>query len=172
MGKGEYLRDQAVCLGLCDEWFRAWPDGLDDEGLADRYLRGIDFSIQHDWPDKGYINEHFSVEFLHSRGIYVDECVKLSDGDKCLDKNVLLGGCTGEIVFRGFAVTCLYVRHSSDITVVANDFANVRIFCYDNSKVHVVGDSAHHVYVYSYDDAFVRGDGNVIIRQRGYHDEL
>ena len=169
MEKGDYLRGQAVSLGLCEEWTREWPDGLDDEGLCDRYLRGIDFAIKHDWPDKDYIKAHFSDDFRRSHGVFVDEEAVLSDG---LDKVVLLGSCTGSLVFKGFDVVVLYVRHDCDIAVLAAELASVRIFAYDRAKVHVIGDSAHNVYVYSYDDSFIRSEGRVIVRQRGYHDEL
>ena len=89
MGKGEYLRDQAVCLGLCDEWFREWPDGLDDEGLAGRLnamiaditQQGKLISKKNDIRDmqryrmmiKGFLNEIVTRSHSFSRENYLDK---------------------------------------------------------------------------------------------------
>lgn len=173
MGKSDYLKGQAVALGLCREWTNAWGDGLSDEELCERFLRGIDFCIKHDWPDKEYIKAHFDEDFRHRHGVFVDEDLRDFVAHYAdLDKVVLLGDCRGVLQFTGFSVCSVYVRHDSVVTIDANNLSLLHVYAYDRSKVHVVGDSAHNVYVYSYDDSFITKEGRVIVRERGYHDEL
>lgn len=171
MGKSSYLKEQGLSLGMCDAIASLWHEGMSDEELCSLYFKGIDFCISHDWPDKEYIKTHFSEELRHSHGVYIDESIPASGLPK-VDKFMLLGHCRGTLSFGGFDVVCIYVRHDSEINVVAKDLSSVRVFVYDYAKVHVSCDSANRVYVYSYDDSFVTQEGRVTVRARGYHDEL
>lgn len=175
MGKSEYLRDEAVGLGLCEQWRGEWFDGQGDDELIDKFKRGIDFCILHDWPSVEYIKGHFDKDVLHGHGVYVDEALggvtaeHTTAGDGGV---VLLGRCTGRLRFGGFDVATVYVRHACDVEIVVGDFARVDVRVYEHGKAAVSGDSVSCVRCYVYDDGSVIGDGEVSVMRRGNFKDL
>lgn len=147
MGKlSEQLRQQARKHGLCDLWYREWSIDCTDQDLIDKFKKGIDFCIEHDWPSIDLMKRHFDADLLHRNLIYVDETVYLPDAPNGV--YVLNGACTGVLQFKGFAAATVYVRHESSVTVVAEDFAKVFVRVYDEGEADVcdVGDAVVRVY--------------------------
>ena len=164
ISKSDMLREQAVNLGLCEEWQNEWIGKLKDNELIARYKKGIDFSIQHDWPSVDYIKQNFKSVDLQKNGIYCDEHVV----DAPLPKDgvmVFLGYCTGRIEIGGYDVATIYVRHKCSLDIRVKRFARVRICLYDKARVSVIGGSASDTYVYRYGkDCFVNPLQKVVIR--------
>ena len=70
------MKNEAVSLGLCAEWTAEWRDGITKDEMAEKYVRGIDFCITHDWPSCDVIKKEFG-DVMHNHGVYVDESVRL-----------------------------------------------------------------------------------------------
>lgn len=168
MSKSSELKKQAIGLGLCAQWQGEWGNPTDAQ-LIDKYVRGIDFAIKNDWPSVEYIKSHFDAPLLHEKGVWCDEEVK-TPKRKIM---VLNGHCTGKIVFSGFEVASVYVRHTSNITIEARNFARVSVSVLDGATVSVIGNSVSKAFIYPYgNESMVKVEGNVVLRQRRDFSEL
>lgn len=141
----ETLKRQAVNLGLCKQWTEAWGD-CDQQKLIDKYKKGIDFCLEHQYPSNEFIKDNFDPTLLHQNLIYVDEHLGLDNAPNGI--YVLNGECSGTLHFREWAAATVYVRHSSKVSIIAEDFAKVFVRLYDEGEADVcdVGDAVVKVY--------------------------
>ena len=154
------MKKEAVSLGLCAEWTAEWKDGSSKDEMAEKYVNGIDFCIARDWPSCDFIKKNFG-DVMHKHGVYVDEAVRLRN-----PKTVILNGrCDATITCDGYAVTNIYVRHSSKLSIICKHMANVRINVLDSASVSVSCDKFAKVFVYKYSGE-VNANGKVIVRDR------
>ena len=164
MNISEELKRQAVSLNLCQEWTDEWKSWEDKQALIDKYLRGIDFCIKHDYPTLSYIKENFEKELLAENRIFADEDLSLNNMSGVY---VLLGKCTGSLEIGGFGVCTIYVRHESDVKIRASKLANVFVNVHDRGKVEVeqIGCSKAYVYMHG-GECVAKCSGDVVVRQR------
>ena len=81
----EELKQMAIVHGLCAQWQREWGNP-DLAGLCDKYIRGLDFCIKHDFPSIEYMEKHFRGK-VEDYGIYInDDMVSVNQ------KNVVIIG--------------------------------------------------------------------------------
>lgn len=139
------LKQEAISLGLCRKWQREWGDCSEYE-LIDKYKRGIDFCIKNQYPTNEFIKENFNSDLLHENLIFVDEYINISDSPSGV--YILNGECTGTLCFSEFAVATLYVRHSSNINILAGEFAKIFVRLYDDAEADVVEIENAEVRVY------------------------
>ena len=76
----------------------------------------------------------------------MDETVSLDDAPNGV--YVLNGACTGVLRFRSWAAATVYVRHSSHIHIIAEDFAKVFVRLYDGADADICDLSGSVVKVY------------------------
>ena len=136
----EILKQQAVSLGLCKQWTEAWGDP-DQQQLIDKFKAGLDFCLDRNWPTPDFIRANFDREMLTENLIYVDEHLGLNDAPSGI--YVLNGECTGTLHFRSWTAATVSVRHTSNVSIIAEDFAKVFVRVYDEAEVNVcdVGDA-------------------------------
>lgn len=141
----ETLKQQAISLGLCKQWAEAWGD-CDQQELIDKYKKGLDFCIEHQYPSNELITENFDRSLLNENLIFVDEHLNLDDAPSGV--YVLNGDCSGTLHFREWAVATIYIRHTSKVSIIAEDFAKVFVRVYDETEVEVcdVADAGVKVY--------------------------
>lgn len=142
----DILKQEAVNLGLCKPWTEAWADNSDQQTLIDKYKKGIDFCIEHQYPSSDFIKANFDRGLLNANLIFVDEYVDMDMAPSGI--YILNGECTGRIRFAPWVAATIYVRHSSEITIVAEDFAKVFVRLYDEADVEVDSDESAVVKVY------------------------
>jgi len=155
------LREEARKLGLCDEWYNDWSSFESKKKLAEKYFRGIDFCIRHDYPKLNFIRENFDKEFLISNGIFLDENVDASN----VVKVVLLGKSKGELRYYGTRSCDVYVRHSSDVRIVATEGAKIFVETYNNCHISANADEYSKIFVYRHGGS-VDYEGNVVVKER------
>nr|DAV72141.1 MAG TPA: hypothetical protein [Caudoviricetes sp.] len=156
------LLNQAITLGLCQPWQQSWGTP-DQQGLIDKWLHGIDFAIKHNYPTNTFIKENFDKDILHKNGIFVDEDVQKRNIPQIA---VLNGNCKGTLLFDGFSVCDVYVRHDSEVTIDCSQYCKVFINVYDRAKVNVIQKDIASVYVYIHgEDCVVETDGDVMQRK-------
>lgn len=156
------LRETARRVGLCDEWYGSWSEDCGLYELAEKFVKGQDFCVVHDYPKIDDIMRLFSRDELRSIGVYVDE------DDICVESPstpVVLGDTSMRIEYVGTDVGDVYVRHNGNVSVLASDMSVVSVNVYDNSTVHVVGGSISPVNVYHY-GGVVTFEGNVVVKER------
>lgn len=157
-----YLRECARRAGLCDEWYSSWSDDSGLYALVDKFVRGQDFCVEHDFPKITDILSLFTRAELRDVGVYVDEEDVFVESPS---NPVVLGDTMMRIEYSGSDVGDVYVRHNSDVTVMVSDMSVVSVNVYDRAKVHIVGGSVNPVRVYRY-GGDVTFEGNVVKRER------
>lgn len=156
------LLNQAVSLGLCTEWTEQWGSP-DQQALIDKYLHGIDFCIDKGYPTNTFIKENFDRDILHKNNIFVDEDVQKRNMSHTA---VLNGSCKGTLLFDGFSICDLYVRHDSEVTIDCSQYCKIFINVYDRAKVNVIQRGIASVYVYIHgEDCVVETEGDVLQRK-------
>lgn len=155
------LRDRARMLGLCDQWYDGWEKKETKQQLIEKYLRGIDFCIKHDYPNLDFIKANFPKDLLIVNGIFVDENVDASN----LKTAVLLGQSKGGIIYNWQRCGNIYLRHNSDLTIEVTDGARVFIEIYEDSHLKVSADNYSKAFVYQHGGT-VEAEGNVTVRDK------
>lgn len=116
---------------LCDEWYSEWKDDTDIDSLLDKYIRGLDFAQENDYPPIEFIRSNFKTEDLLRHNIYVDHTGRLDDVRSGI--YVFLGNCTSEVYISGLVAVTMIVRHSCDIKVYADGGAKVFVRVYEGA---------------------------------------
>ena len=156
------LKTQAIGLGLCEQWTKAWGNPNKQE-LINKFLHGIDFCLKHDYPTNEFIKKNFEKEILHRNNIFVDEDVQKRNARQIV---VLQGKCTGTLLYDGMTSADVYVRHDSEVTIDCNRLSKVFISVYDRAKVNVIQHDGASVYVYLHgDNCEVKAEGDVMTRR-------
>ncbi len=141
----ETLKQQAVDLGLCRPWTEAWGD-CDQQELIDKYKKGIDFCIDKQYPSNEFIKANFDRDLLNANLIFVDEYL---DFDMMPSGIYILNGeCSGSIRFAPWTAATVYIRHKSNVTIIADDFAKVFVRLYDEAEVEAEAEEGAVVRVY------------------------
>lgn len=130
----EQLKAEAIERGLCEKWQREWGENPSPKELIEKYKKGIDFCIAHDWPSPDFAKRHFGG-IMHDYGIYVNENVEIEDANGVY---VLLGKCTGVIKSVWFSLADIYILHDSDVKIVASDGAKMYVNKSTSAKVNCV----------------------------------
>lgn len=165
ISKSQRLKDEAVKLGLCQQWQSEWGNPTDDE-LCEMYVRGLDFCIRHDFPNPRYMKRHFNGT-LQKHGIFVDNVVSLKNPFTF----VANGKCSGIVFIDGFSVSQIYVRHDSYIVVRASGNSVVNIRVYDRAKVNIISSDDARVCVIKH-GGILAVSGNVKVIDRIGSNEL
>lgn len=160
--KSEKLKLQAIKLGLCDEWQRKWSKNHSDQELIDKYIRGLNFCLKHDFPKVQDIKKNFDKKLLHANGIWCDEVVR-----KISSKMIINGNCFGRLNFKDFDTATIYLRHASKLTVNVKDYARVNVFCRDHCDLTIDNRGFNQCFVYRYGNRVkIHAFGDVIIRDK------
>jgi hypothetical protein len=155
------LRNKARQLGLCDQWYKDWGDNETMQQLLEKYLRGIDFCIKHDYPNLDFARKVFPRDILIANGIFLDSHV---DADNLM-RSVVIGNSIGVLRYSGNRTGNIYVRHSSEVTIEVKGDSKVFIEAYDHCIVRVVCDKDSKAFVYWHGGS-VYSEGNVTIRDK------
>jgi hypothetical protein len=124
------LREMARADGLCDGWYQEWSDDSTVDECLERFVKGQDFAIENDYPPLDFIRKNFDKEALHRHNIYLDEAVEIEADSGYY---VFLGKCEAKVRVGKYHVTTVYVRHESNVDVLAYDCAKAFVMYYDQS---------------------------------------
>lgn len=125
------LKKQAVGLGLCKPWTEAWGD-CDQQELIDKFKKGIDFCLDKNWPSSEFIKDNFDRGLLNANLIFIDEYIDMDMASSGI--YILNGECSGRIRFAPWTAATVYVRHTSNVRIVAGDFAKVFVRLYEEGE--------------------------------------
>ena len=140
------LKETAVGYGLCKHWQGMWSHYFYSDELIDMFIKGQDFCIEHDYPSLDFIRRNFSATDLQSNGVYVD-----AEIDSVLPSGtyVVMGESHGTMRFGRWTAAVVYLRHYSEIRLVADEMSKVQIRLYDNATVET--EAAETARVKTYD---------------------
>lgn len=132
------LKNEAISLGLCQQWQSQWDGSRNVAELAEMYKRGLDFCIKHNFPSNDFFCENFSENELYEQLIFVNSEIRVGfDVEAPSGTYVINGNCSGDLRFSGWGVATIYVRHESSVKIIASDFAKVFVRVYDDAQVEV-----------------------------------
>lgn len=165
MNLSEELKSKAISLGLCQQWQSEWGKPNKKE-LINKFVKGIDFAIAHDFPSVEFINANFTKQEMRECGVFCDD-----DTFVKAPTMVFMGESKGEVNFGDFDVTTVYVRHNSNLHITISRYASVIIKVFDNAKVFVDNKGFYKSRIYNYsDDSKVTYYGSVLVKKRNFSD--
>lgn len=141
------LKEKAITLGLCKQWQTEWKEDTDLFELADKFKRGQDFCIRHNYPSLEYIRQNFNTEEMAHFGIFVDELPSTNGESLPNDTYVCMGECEGDMIFGRWACALVYLRHESKVRIIAGEFAKISVRLYEDSNVWVECDDSAKVSI-------------------------
>ena len=157
----EDLKMDAVDLGLCAEWTLDWGVAESKEELVEKYVKGIDFCIKHNYPNLAYMKNFDGVRQKY--GVFVAEPVKAFNLP-FLDMN---HECSGKVSNDGITVTRGFVRGESKVDIVAMGMSAFHISLYDNSEVNIRCYDDAKVYIYRFGGSIeTNGHKGIYIREK------
>lgn len=141
----EMLRQEALKKGAYCDIITNWHNP-DKNMLIQKYIEGIDFCIENNFPDNKFIKKHFDG-IMQEYGIFVDEKIELHN----MPHVILNGRCRGTLHYDGYRFGKIYVRGGSKVNIEVIDKAIINVEIYDNnSKVIVRNKGTKNVAVYLY----------------------
>jgi len=126
------LAKQAKRFNICQEWHDELKNLNDKKAMLEMYLKGIDFCLSNDYPSNEYIRANFKGE-MEKFGVFLDDAIDLVNVDKC----VALGKTKGRIVINDFGTSEIFVKHSSELTIIAKGDSFVMVDLFDDAVIHV-----------------------------------
>ena len=128
------LRDQAVQLGLCQDWQKLWNKDWSREKMVERMFKGLDFCLKYHYPSNDFILKHFDRDFLRQSNVFVNDKYSV-----CNPKHGLILG-------------------DSEVTVRYNAWGNGAIHVRDNSTAKIFARNKSFVIVHLYEKAYVSAE--------------
>lgn len=158
------LKEQAIELGLCNDWQEMWKRGWNLQDMAKRMYEGINFCMEHHWPTCEFIRENFTQSFRRSVGVLADDTYSMYNPEKAL----ILGTSISTLRFNGTGKGEIYVRDYSKVIVSAKGHSRVYIQVYDNAIIEAdAHDQARLVVVRCSPNVTVNiKEGNAIVRDK------
>lgn len=156
----DQLKGEAIDLGLCQQWQDEWRKNSSREEMAEKYVRGIDFAIKHNWPSNDFIKRLFG-DIMHNYGVYIDEEVNIIDEWKV----ILQGKCTGNIKVEKNTSLDIYARHDSDVIIEVSGNSVAFVSLYDNAHVKVICKDFAKAFIYLHGGTY-ETEGSVLVRDK------
>lgn len=158
------LKARAIEHGLCDKWQDEWDMHSTRQELIDKFLSGIHFCIEHDYPRLEFVKAHFPTPQLHENGIYVDEAFECGGAERS-KTIVAMGKSNGRLRLTGYGTWSVYVLHESCADIQATGGARVFVECWGDSRLSIYADEESKAFVYWHGGS-INADGNVIVRDK------
>jgi len=140
MALNKELAKMAQKHGICENWYLQLKNENNIDKMLEMYVKGIDFCLSNNYPSNEFIRDNFKGK-MEKHGIHLDEVLDLKSDSKV----IVLGKCKGTLEVDCFDVCEVFVKHDSDIIIMAHDNSFVMVDIFDNAKV----------IIFTYDDAKV-----------------
>lgn len=133
MSIGRKLAAEAKKKGICKAWYdelNCYGDNLDK--MLEMYLKGIDFCLENDYPDKGIIAKHFKGK-MEASGVYLDDTIDVWD----VPKVVALGATRGNVHATGYGVTEVFATNDAELDILPKENSFVMVDIWGSATVRV-----------------------------------
>ena len=156
------LKEEAVLLGLCKEWKDDWKDNTSQQGLINKYFKGLDFPMKYHWPSNKFIKEHFEIGILRKNNILVDDKRSLLNPKEA----VILGHTDATVRVNGSNNSSIYVRDNSRVEIIVRNSAFVIVHLFEKAHINVKAFDNPNVLVLKHsDDVSIASIGSIKIKE-------
>ncbi len=147
------LAKSAKAAGICKDWHDRLRDQNDIAGMLAMYVKGIDFCMEHDWPDLETLRREFAGDpFVSDHGIFIDKKeVKVENRAM----TVLLGASEAAIRQNGWSVGEIYVRHNSVAKLAVSGNSYTVLDVYDKAVVRIIATGNAKVIVKNHNNCTI-----------------
>ena len=130
----ETLRNNAIGLGLCEQWQSEWNTDWDLDKLISKFYVGIDFCLANRFPANDFIKANIPIDTLHRWNVIVDEKRSILNA-----KDAAVFG-SAHAIARYNARYCgrIYVRDNARLNVTARNNAFVIVHILDSARITAV----------------------------------
>lgn len=125
------LRNQAIHLGLCNDWQKLWDKDWSQEKLVERMYIGLDFCLQFHYPANDYIIKHFDLDFRRKHNVFVNDKYSVNNPKESL----VLGKSDVTFRYNGHSYGNIHIRDNSMAKVIARNVSFVIVHLYENAYV-------------------------------------
>ena len=133
MDLGRTLAKDAAKKGICKPWHDELRNfGNDIDKILEMYLKGIDFCLESDFPDKDFIAKHFKGK-METSGVFLDDAIDIWDAKKV----VALGTTSGNVHTTRYGVSEVFVTHDADLDILPKENSFVVVDVWGNATVRV-----------------------------------
>lgn len=144
----QILLSEAQSNGICSDWAEMIAKAKNRAQLLQMYIDGIDFCLSTDFPSKDYLKRN-GKGLLQKFGIWIDEILQIENPAKL----VLLGGCSAKVSVSDYAISQIFIKHTSGATVTVADHAFAVIDVFDNCVLSITAGQESKVLVNVYGNA-------------------
>ena len=127
------LREQAIHLGLCQDWQKLWNKDWSQEKMVEMMYRGLDFCLEHHYPSNDFILKYFDKGFLRRNNVFVNDKYSVCNPKQSL----VLGSSETTFRYNGWGNGIIHIRDKSSANIIARNKSFVIVHIYDNSYISV-----------------------------------
>lgn len=119
----------------------------------------MNFVCKNDFPSLDFIKQNFDADQLRDNNFFYRRRSTPSQHRSC--------GGPERLLYDGYSVADVYIRHDCDVTIDVKDCAKVFVTLYDRANVKIRQGDMARVYVYKNGNSCgVETEGEVIVRER------
>lgn len=156
------LRNQAIHLGLCNDWQKLWSKEWDREKMVEMMFRGINFCVKYHYPSNNFILKHFDQDFRRKSKVFVNDKYSITNPEKSL----ILGTSDITVRYNAWNHGNIHVRDNSKVKLHARNHSFVIVHLHENAQVTAEQtDKAKIVLVKHSDKVTIVADDNIKVRE-------
>ncbi|RHR75538.1 hypothetical protein DWW69_09620 [Bacteroides sp. AF16-49] len=159
----EELLARAIKAEACKDGITDLSQATTKEEIAQCFIEYLDFCLAKDYPDNTFLKRYLRKE-LENIGIYIDRDISF----KNRQRTVLLGDCRANMLFDGYTVSRIWVKHTSRLSISACKNAIVMIDALDTANVDISTSDDSVVIVNLYGKATCKGATKIMRKGETY----
>lgn len=125
------LREQAVSLGLCEDWQKLWNKDWSKKKMIEKMFQGLDFCLKNHWPSNGFILKHFEKDLLRKNNVFVNDKYSVVNPRESL----ILGISDITIRYNANSYGNIHIRDNSNVKLTARNYSFVIVHLYENACI-------------------------------------
>lgn len=158
----EELRNQAIHLGLCDEWQKLWKKEWEREKMVEMMYRGLGFCIKYHYPSNDFILKHFDIDFRMRSKVFVNDRYSVLNPEKSL----ILGTSDIKVRYNACHSGIIHVRDNASVTISAKNRSFVIVHLHERAAITAEQyDMAKIVIVKHSENTTINADRNIKVRE-------
>jgi hypothetical protein len=156
------ILDLAIENNLCIQWQEKMKKDSSLESLCKMYFAGDDWSMEHDFPKLEVLRQFKGKTEVY--GLFTDYTGRPNN----LKNAAFFGTSDVEMIYDGFSVSKLILRHSTKAKISVSENAILIINLLDSAELEVESFDNSRVEVFSYKNENIKLFGDVRIHKSSF----